>query len=254
MPFVETASGLLYYAARGASGAPVVLIHGAGDSHLVWNGQLAGLADLARTRGVDLPGHGRSSGGGCTSIPDYARAVIEFLDALALEQAVLVGASMGGAIALTCALEFPERVRGLGLVGTGAKLRVAPAFLDGLRRDFERTVGLLVESYYAPGASAVLKEKSARQLRLTGADVTYGDFAACNQFDVMTRLAEIRVPALVLCGREDKMTPPKYSEFLAQHLPHARLMLVEQAGHMVMLEQPLIVNRALREWLTSSIR
>ena len=93
----------------------------------------------------------------------------------------------------------------------------------------------------------MLKEKSLKQLLKTGSVVTHGDYAACDAFDVRDRIAQISVPTLVVCGREDRMTPLKFSEYLAQRLPSARLVVIEHAGHMTMLEQPASLNVALRE-------
>ncbi|HZQ10702.1 MAG TPA: alpha/beta hydrolase [Anaerolineae bacterium] len=251
MPFVEIGNQKLFYAARGVSGAPLVFVHGAGDSHLLWNGQLGALGDVARVYAIDLPGHGRSMGEGRTTIYEYAVVVRDFLDALDISQAVIVGTSMGGAIALTCALEFAERVCGLGLIATGAKLRVAPAFLQGLQTDFDATVQILVENYYGPNAPTVLKTKSAQQLLKTGARITYQDYAACDAFDVRERLAKIQVPTLVVGATADRMTPLKYSEFLAAQIPHAQLVVIEGAGHMLMLEQPDALNVALKRWIAT---
>lgn len=241
----------MYFAARGESGAPLVFIHGAGDSHLVWNSQLAGGATVARTFALDLPGHGRSTGGGRSTILEYAVAVREFLDVLELERAIFVGTSMGGAISQMLGLEFPERVIGLGLIGTGAKLRVAPRFLEGIRSDFRSTARALVENYYAPDAHAELKAKSFSQLLATGGAVTLGDYAACDAFDVREQISRITVPTLVICGRQDKMTPVKYSEYLVQHIRSARLVVLENAGHMAMLEQPTALTSALCEWVVT---
>lgn len=249
MPFTAITNQCVFYAARGSSGAPLVFIHGAGDSHLVWNGQVAAFADTARVFALDLPGHGRSTGAGRTTVYVYAVAVREFLDALNLERAIVVGVSMGGAIAQTLAVEFPERVMGLGLIGTGAKLRVAPAFLQGIQTDFESAARVLMESYYAADAAMELKEKSLRQLLSTGAEITYGDYAACDTFDLRARLDEIHAPTLIVCGRDDKMTPPRYSEYLAQHIAGAQYHCIENAGHMTMLEQPGAFNAILGAWL-----
>lgn len=253
MPQIKITNGEIFYAARRneliRSNAPLVFIHGAGANHLIWNGQLAAFAKIANTFALDLPGHGRSYGAGRKSILEYALAVHEFLDALKLERARLVGHSMGGAIAQTFALEFPERAAGLVLVGTGAKLRVAPQLLDGIKSDLKTTARVLVDHYFAENASAHLKEKSFAQLLKTGSDITYNDFAACDAFDVRERVKQITCPTLLLCGRFDKMTPPHYSEYLAQQIPHARLAIIENAGHMVMLEQPTAFNTALRDAL-----
>lgn len=251
MPFAQISDQELFYAARGVNGVPLVFIHGAGDSHLVWNGQLAALSEIARTIAVDLPGHGRSTGSARTSIGAYALGVREFLDALEISRAVIVGTSMGGATAQTFALKFPEHVLGLGLVGTGAKLRVAPMFLDSFISDYEATAHLLVENLFASDAAAELKNASFRQLIATGSAVTAGDYAACDAFDLRERLPEIHSPTFIACGTADRMTPPKYSEYLAKHIPHARLKLIDGAGHMVMLEKPAELNAALREWLVA---
>ncbi|MDL1897754.1 alpha/beta fold hydrolase, partial [Anaerolineae bacterium CFX7] len=120
MPTISIPNQTIYYAARGQHGAPLVFIHGAGDNHLLWNDALVAAANASRAYALDLPGHGRSSGSGCATILDYANVVREFLDAAEIARAIFVGISMGGAIAQTLALEFPTRVLGLGLVGTGA--------------------------------------------------------------------------------------------------------------------------------------
>lgn len=252
MPRIRISEQEIYFAVRenkNSSHAPFIFIHGAGDSHLVWNGQLAASARIADSFALDLPGHGRSTGAGRATILDNALVVREFLDGLEIERAILIGHSMGGAIAQTVALEFSERVAGLVLVGTGAKLRVALQFLDGIQNDFENTARLLVENYFAPDALPSFKEKSLRQLLATGSVVTYNDFAACDAFDVRERVSLIAAPTLVLCGRDDKMTPLKSSEFLAQHLLHARLVIIENAGHMVMLEQPEEFTAAVTRWV-----
>lgn len=248
---VTLSDGQLYYAARGESGAPLLFLHGAGDTHLLWNGQLAAFAHTARAIALDLPGHGRSTAPARDSITAYAGSTNEFLSALSLAQVIVVGSSMGGAIALTLALDFPAHIRGLVLVGTGARLRVAPQFLDGIQTDFESTARALVENYYAPGAPELLLQKSFTQLINTGPTILAQDFAACNTFDVRDRLAEIHVPTLILCGTDDKMTPPKYSEFLHAHITDSHLVLIPNAGHMPMLEQPQSFNSHLSAWLTA---
>jgi pimeloyl-ACP methyl ester carboxylesterase len=255
MPCVKSGEQEIYYAARSNEFfrhcAPLVFVHGAGDTHLLWNGQLAAFADAARTLALDLPGHGRSNGAGRATIFDYAQAVRDFLTALEIERAVFVGNSMGGAIVQTLAVEFPTRVAGLVLVGTGAKLRVAPQFLQGLAADFENTARVLAENYFAPDAPALLRGKSYAQLVHTGSRVALGDFAACDAFDLRERIATISAPTLVICGAQDKMTPLRSSEYLAQHIPRAQLVVIPDAGHMPMLEQPRAFNAALRAWLAT---
>lgn len=249
MPVAHIAGQDIYYIHRGSQGLPVVFIHGAGSNHLVWGIQAYALAHCARTVALDLPGHGRSDPPGRNSIAAYRDVVLGLLDTLAFERAILVGHSMGGAIAQTLALSHPERVAGLGLVGTGARLRVLPAILDGVLNDLPATAKLVIENSYAPGLDPEFRARAEEEFCACPALVTYGDFFACNQFDVMARLGEIRAPTLVLCGREDRMTPPKYSVHLATHLPNAYLVFIDNAGHSVMIEQPDQVNTTLSDFV-----
>lgn len=245
-------AGLYYFAHEedNLRRPPVILIHGAGGTHLHWPAEVRRLPGQ-RVFALDLPGHGKSEGVGCQSVVEYARAVTGLMDRLHLGPAVMVGHSMGGAIALMLALRFPKRVLGLGLVGTGARLRVAPAILENAANPatFPAAVQAAVEWSYGPAADPRLKELGAQRMLETRPGVLHGDFLACNEFDVMDRLDKIGVPALILCGTEDRLTPLKYSEYLRDHLPKARLQIVQGAGHMVMLERPAEVAAALEAFL-----
>jgi pimeloyl-ACP methyl ester carboxylesterase len=251
MPFVEVAGRKAYYAHRRpvpAEGPPVLLVHGAGGSHQHW---LYQVRDLPRspTVALDLPGHGRSGGEGWDTIQAYGDWVVAFLDAVEMPQAVLVGHSMGGGIALDVALRYPARVAGLGLVATGARLRVAPAILDGILENKEAAVRLICDSAFGPEAPREMVRLGRRQMGETPAEVLYGDFSACDAFDVMGRLGEIAAPALVLCGTKDWLTPSKYSVYLRDNMAQATLHLVEGAGHMVMVERPASVVQALAQFV-----
>jgi pimeloyl-ACP methyl ester carboxylesterase len=231
---------------------PMVFIHGAGGTHLHWPPQVRRIPDQ-RIFALDLPGHGKSGGIGSQSIADYARAITDFLDAAGLNSAIIIGHSMGSAIALTLALDFPKRVLGLGLVGSGARLRVAPQIMESTASESTLTLALelISNAEFGPSVNPRLKELAARQMASIRPSVLHGDFLACNEFDVMQRLAEISVPTLILCGSEDQLTPMKYSEFLRDHIPSARLITFPGAGHMVMLEQPKAVADALAEFADS---
>jgi pimeloyl-ACP methyl ester carboxylesterase len=249
MPFANVHGEEIYYIQHGTRGVPIVFIHGAAGSHLVWGRQVHVLGEIARAVALDLPGHGKSDPRGRDSVDAYREMVLGLLDALAFDRAVIVGHSMGGAIAQMLALSHPDRVAGLGLVGTGARLRVLPAILDGVLNDFDSTARLVVEYSYAPGADASLRQLAEEQFRACALTVTHGDFAACNAFDIIARVAEIRAPTLIVCGSADQLTPIKYSEFLAAKIPQARMAAIEGAGHSVMIEKPDAVNRALAEFV-----
>ncbi len=247
MPYLALDTGEQLFFARkdNAAASDVLFIHGAGGTHRIWGHQLQELQN-ANVYALDLPGHGRSGGKGRDAIADYSQVVLGFLDAAGIDRVILVGHSMGGAITLWTALTAPHRLQGIGLVGTGARLRVLPAILEGLQTDFEKTVELIGGYAYAPDAAPDLVGNGRDELLANRPEVLYGDFLACDRFDVMDRLGEIEVPAAVVVGVDDRMTPVKYARYLTDHLPDAELTVVEGAGHMVMVEQPEAVTRALQ--------
>lgn len=251
---MPTANGLYYFAHGETLTArpPVLLLHGAGGTHLNWPPQVRRL-EGQRIFALDLPGHGKSEGLGCQDILEYARAVHGFLKALHLPAAVLVGHSMGSAIALTMALHFPKRVLGLGLLGGGAKLRVASSVLELAANPeaFPTLVQTLSDLSYGPQADARLKELGAQRLAETRPAVLYGDLLACNAFDVMQKVNRIQVPTLLLCGSADQMTPPNRSEYLRDHIQGATLHIIQNVGHMLMLEAPDQTAQLLGDFLVS---
>jgi pimeloyl-ACP methyl ester carboxylesterase len=222
----------------------LILVHGAGGNHQHWGAAIRNLHS-ANVYALDLPGHGRSAGNGRAAIADYAAFVAGLMDALGLQQAVVAGHSMGGATAMTMALNYPQRVAGLVLVGTGARLRVLPKILEGTLNDFENTVDLICRYAYASQASPELVYRGQQQMVQVPPQTIHDDFVACNAFDIMERLAEIRCPTLIICGTQDALTPPKYSSFLAEHIGGAELVLVPGGGHMVMVEKASAVAEAI---------
>ncbi len=252
MPYTEVGGERVFYAYHRSTllHAPhLVLVHGAGGNHQHWGGAVRNLR-MANVYAVDLPGHGRSSGTGLVSINDYASCVWQFLDALQIERAVIAGHSMGGAIAMQVALDRPQRVAGLVLVGTGARLRVLPAILDGILSDLASTVEFICATAYSSSTPRELVRQGQRQMLEVAPQTIHDDFAACNSFDIIGRLAEIHCPTLVVCGTQDRLTPVKYSTFLAEGVAGADLKLIEGAGHMVMTEKPEVLAQALETALT----
>ncbi len=158
---------------------------------------------------------------------------------------------MGGAIALDLTLNCPERVAALCLVASGACLRVAPVFLEnaGNASTIPQVAEAMKEFAYSPHTDAKLKELASKRLIETRPAVLRGDFLACDVFDVRERLGEIRVPTLILVGSDDQMTPVAFSNYMAENIPGAQLWMIENAGHMLMLEKPRQVSQALSGFL-----
>ena len=248
------AAGIHYFLHEGGrpTKPPLVLIHGAGGDHLSWPPEIRRLAD-ARVFTLDLPGHGKSEGPGCQSVADYADSVVGFMNAAGLSRAVLVGHALGGAIALTLAIDHPECVAGIGLISTGSRLPIASSVLENAANPatFILAVQSLQELMHIPQAAKYLKDQTFRHLSSIRPTLFHGDLRACDQFDVTTRLDAIRAPVLVLCGTDDQFTPRRYSESLAGQIHGAALQTIDGAGHLVMLEQPRRVSALLSVFLTA---
>ncbi len=247
MPMIETKTSNIFYADHHkGDGTPLILIHGAGGSHLDWPAAMRRLPDVLA---VDLPGHGKSPLPGRSTITDYARDVIAFMDALNVHQAIITGHSMGGGIAQQIALDAPDRVRGLVLIGTGAKLGVHPFIMGRILTAPGEVASLLKGWMWSDSVPQQPREITYNQLMSLPPEVAHGDYLACNAFDIRERLPEIKAPALVIGGSADKMTPHTYSVYLQEHLPHAELVTIEDGGHMMALEQPEAVAGAINTWL-----
>jgi pimeloyl-ACP methyl ester carboxylesterase len=250
MPYLDLNGERIYYALQRnrIDGVPVLLLHGAGENHLVWP---TGLRRLPGTIGyaIDLPGHGKSAGAGRSTIADYAAWMISFLDALHIPAAVLVGHSMGGAIAEQLAFTHPDRIAALVLIATGAKLRVAPQLLELARSDFPAAVELIGEWEWGSTAPAGIKKLGKQQLLTNSPTVMLDDYRACDVFDVRGQLKDITVPTLIVAGEADRLTPLKHAVFMAEQIPQARLCAVPEAGHMVMLEAADTVTQAVTDFL-----
>lgn len=219
---------------------PLVLVHGAGGTHLIWPAELRHLAHTC-IYVLDLPGHGASPGSGCANISAYSEIVRDFVDALELPWFVLAGHSMGGAIALDFALAYGQRMAGIALLGTGARMRVSSALLDVVLHDFNAATEMIVNLSYHTSTSALHKEIYLRHLRETDPHVLYGDLVACHQFDVVDRINGLHMPTLIISGRQDQMIQPERSIYLNDHIADSELHIIDPGGHNVMVERPEIV-------------
>lgn len=233
-----------------ATNETLVFIHGSGDSAAVWGPLIALLPEVGSVA-LDLPGHGAlvdAPGAPTMSVADYAAFVHGEIERRGLSQVTLMGHSLGGAIALQLALASPALVSRLGLIGSGARLRVAPAFLDAAREADPQGASVITRMSFAEEHTAEADAYHASRAP-TAPGILYRDLAACNQFDVMGELGRITQPTLVAVGEGDRMTPPKFAEFLAAQVRGSTIVIIPDAGHYVQIEQPQRLADAIRAWL-----
>jgi pimeloyl-ACP methyl ester carboxylesterase len=255
MPEITVRGRRLAYAAQPSAFDPtalsVLFIHGTAGDQEDWRAQLDGLSGQVNTMAISLPGHGASEGPGESTVSEYSRWVEDFVEALGLKRVVVVGCSLGSAVTLWLALHPAPWLVGIGLVGSGGRLRVHPAFVEGVLQDKDKAVHLLTDYALAGNPDPQMRALVIEKFLNSTAQVINGDLVACDTFDVMKRLGEISVPVTIIVGEEDKLTPPKYSQFLHNALPGSRLTVVPGAGHLVMMEQRDRFNAALVEFLST---
>lgn len=227
---------------------PILFIHGAGSNGSLWLRVARNISTVHHLFVIDLPGHGKSSGDGKNSISDYAKEVKDFARKLSIRKFIVAGHSMGGAIAMTLALEHPDLISALILAGTGAKLKVHPSFINTLKEDFEGSVNFLTTTVSDPFKTEVIEQIKKAYLSLKK-EVVLGDFLACDSFDLMDSINKINVPALILCGNKDILTPPKYSYYLKDKIKTSNLVIVHNAGHMLMLESTTRVSKEIKKFV-----
>jgi len=250
MPISGDVYFYLYEGSQEGQKPPIVLLHGAGGNHLYWPPSVRRLSGY-RVYAVDLPGHGKSRGRGQQTIQAYRDCILSWMEEIKLHSAVFIGHSMGSAIVMSLALEQPQHILGLGLVGSGARLKVSKILLETASSPttFHNAIDTIVSWSFAPQAPEQLKVLAAKRMIEIRYSVLYNDLLACDAFDVSEHVDKIQCPTLVMCGEQDKMTPKRYSQFLADRIPHSNLAVIPDAGHMVMLEQPDIVADSLSAFL-----
>jgi pimeloyl-[acyl-carrier protein] methyl ester esterase len=236
------------------SGPDLVLLHGWALHGGMWGPWLDGLARQARLHLVDLPGHGRSDWpAGARDLAGLARAVFPAVP----RGAAVLGWSLGGMVALELARQHPRHLRALLLVATTPKFLAGPdwehglrpAVLDefsaGLAGDYRRTVQNFLALQTRGDEHAL---ETLRMLRRRLASHGEPDPAALaaglgilRDADLRDSLPRIALPALVVAGEHDRLTPPEAGRTLAASLPTARFRLVERSGHAPFLSHPAVV-------------
>jgi pimeloyl-ACP methyl ester carboxylesterase len=226
----------------------IVLLHGAGFDHSAWALHSRWFAHHGYgVLAPDLPGHGRSTGAPLASIAEMADWIAALLDAADTAKARLVGHSMGSLIALETAARHPAKVTALSLIGTAATMTVGPDLLKAAEANDHDAIDMV--SIWGLGFQAELGGSLApglwmhsgaqRVLEKCRPSVLFNDLSACNAYqNALAAAAQITVPATLILGERDMMTPARAGKTLAAALPNSRTVVLPGAGHMMMVERP----------------
>jgi pimeloyl-ACP methyl ester carboxylesterase len=235
----------------------VVLLHGAGFDHTTWALHSRWFAHHGYgVLAPDLPAHGRSSGAPLASIAEMADWTAALIEAAGATKARLVGHSMGALIALETAARHPAKVSGLSLIGTAATMTVGPDLLRAAEANDQAAIDMV--SIWGLGFQAGLGGSLApgmwmhsgaqRVLERCRPGVLFSDLSACNAYQgALAAAAKITVPATLILGERDMMTPAKAGKALAAAIPNAKTIVLSGAGHMMMVERPDELLAALRD-------
>jgi pimeloyl-ACP methyl ester carboxylesterase len=226
-------------------------IHGSGGDHRIWIEQYTRLKDEFNIAVIDLPGHGLSEGRGEQDVSQYVEWIKKFIGVIALEKPVLIGHSLGAAISLVFAIKYGGMLSAIVPVGGGARMPVNAMILEGLKTDPASVIALAAKFSVTRENRERLSRTVIEGLSRGNPETLYGDLLACDRLDIVGEIASIGKPTLVMCGADDKMTPPALSQFLKDNIPGAQLTLIENAGHMAMLENAEAFNGVLKSFALS---
>ena len=256
MKFVTVNDLTLHYATFG-NGTQLVFVNSLGSDLRIWDDVVPLLADRFRTVRYDKRGHGLSD---CPTAPysmdDHVADLVGLLDTLEVETAVFIGISVGGMIAQAFTLAYPDRVRGLVLCDTAAKLGTAVYWNDRINAIQENGMatlaGPILSRWFAPDFAERCPEVYRGCYNMLASNRTEGYIGTCitlRDTDLRDQITQIAVPVLVLCGAEDSATPPDLVLELANGLENGRFSIIHNAGHTPSVEQPKQLAEQIEQFL-----
>lgn len=149
--------------------------------------------------------------------------------------------------------KYPQKVKGLILCGTGARLRVSPVIFQYIKEGFDEYIKYAPSFAFHRKTAKHIIDDAMEQVSKIDPQVLYTDFSICNEFDVMEKIRTINIPCLILCGIADKLTPVKYSQFFVDKIKSSTLEIIKESGHMVMVEKPEKVNQLIRDFIENKV-
>jgi pimeloyl-ACP methyl ester carboxylesterase len=245
-------------------GPVLVLVHGFPVDHNIWRDQLAGLADVRRVMAIDLRGRGNSPASATDgwTIHDYADDIAETIDSRGISEVDLAGLSMGGYVAFSLLRNHADKVRSLVLMSTKAE-EDTPEARKGRdenaslvkEKGSEALVEAMFDKLVSKKATEEIKEKVRAMFLSIPPETAIADLVAMRDRPDFTQdLGSIRVPTLVVQGTDDDLLKVEAGRAMASSIPQGRFVSIPDAAHFVCIEQPSLVNQALRDFLEGVTR
>jgi pimeloyl-ACP methyl ester carboxylesterase len=242
---------IFYRKTSGKSQNIIIFIHGAGGDSRVFQKQLEGLGESYTVVAVDLPGHGNSK---CSITPDikyYSDTLIELINSFSPAKAIVAGHSMGGGIILELVKTVPDKIAGLIFLSSSPILPVSDMIFDSIKNDFTAFCTMVNKLCYSPEVDPSVFNASVERMKNQGADCVRNDFMICKNFDYRADTGKLKVPALILATKFDKMVPLKLTEEFAASMKSARLVVFEAKGHTPYVELADAVNAEISSFAAS---
>ena len=238
------------FTARGSRSAPAtLLLHGGGFDRRVWEHCATELAERCRVVSLDLPGHGESRGRAIRSVAEGSEIVDVVRDALGIERWIVLGHSMGGAVAQDYTRRFPDRVVALGLISTAPWFGLDPEVVDEWREQGASYSRERLDAIVAPCASEPMRAHVLSLRDRMTPDAVQGDLDTCASWDGRAQAAQLELPVLLMTTAFDLPVIREAIDAWEKSLPDAVRVDIEDAGHMMMVEQPEATSAAIAAWV-----
>jgi pimeloyl-ACP methyl ester carboxylesterase len=253
IPYFEYSGKQIFYQIKdNDSKKLLVLIHGSGANSNIWEHQFYLKIDY-NIIAIDLPSHNKSSKFIELSLNLYVDVVKKLIETLKPEKLILGGHSLGGVVSQEFYFRYPKEVSALILCATGGRMRVSQVIFDSIKPDYQKYVNSFAIGTFYKKTSKSIIENAVFEASQADPEVVYHDFKICDAFDTLDKTNSIKVPCLIICGKYDKLTPVKYSQFFHDKIENSELYIIDKAGHGVMLEKPKKVNHAIEKFIETKL-
>jgi pimeloyl-ACP methyl ester carboxylesterase len=232
-------------------GRALILIHGSGENLNIWKNQFEKISLNVKLITLDLPSHGKSGDfkAETLTLDFYINAIKALKEELKLKRLILGGHSLGGAVTQSYYFTYPEDIDGLILISTGGRLRVSNRILDSVKTNFEQFLDTISIASFSRKTPKGIIKPYIEEISKVDPEVIHKDFKICDDFDILDKVGEIKVPCLILVGKADKLTPVKYQKYFNKHIDDSKLVIINKAGHAVMIEQPSRINHEIESFI-----